>query len=181
SALLSYIVTLVKFTLASLPSPPRPGAEFPLSVTRFRVARLEVLPFMLKMPPPKHEVPAQVLSLTVTSVSDRISLFAIPPPGPLVFCVTTTLLRFNVTTLLPAAPPVWMPPPDASMQVWPCGQPAAATQICVLVVEQVPPGFPLRIVTPEMVVAPLANTSNTRSIPFPSMITLLAPAPVMLT
>src|SRR2546426_6490178 len=150
SAVLPYIVTLVRFTASvpqsvglqseSLRSPPPPFAELPLRVTRFSVA---VPWFLLKMPPPKHEVPAQVLLLTVTSVSDRLSLFTIPPPGPLVFCVTTTLLSFSVTKLLvPARPPVWMPPPDASTQVWGCGQSAPVKHICVVVVEHWPPGFP---------------------------------------
>src|SRR2546425_7314798 len=137
------------------------------------------------MPPPKHELPAQVLLLTVTSVSDRISLFAIPPPFPLlVFCVTTTPIRFSVTTLFARMAPVRTPPPGWNTQVSPDGQPVFATQVCVMVIEQVPPAFPLRIVTPEMVVVPLANTSNTRSIPFAlsigfaSMITPLALAPV---
>ncbi|TMB11922.1 MAG: hypothetical protein E6J71_24755 [Deltaproteobacteria bacterium] len=152
SALFPYIVTLVRFTSKSLPSPPPPDAELPLSVTRFRVA----VPW-LKMPPPSPDCPTEVLLLTVTSVSDRLSPFAIPPPPlALVFCVTMTLLRFREATLLPM-PPVKMPPPVAA------------------------PGLPLRIVTPEMVVVPLANTSNTRSIPFPSMMALPAPAPVMVT
>jgi hypothetical protein len=98
-----------------------------------------------------------VLLLTVTSMSDRVSVFEIPPPCiAAMFCVTTTLFRLSVTTF-PPTPPVWMPPPGAA------------------------PGLPLRIVTPEMFVVPLANTSNTRSSPFPSMIVVVAPAPLMVT
>ena len=98
------------------------------------------------------------MSLTVASVSDRTSVFAMPPPKPPgVFCVTTTLIRFKVATWLVAVAPELMPPPSPA------------------------PGLPLRIVTPEMVVVPLADTSNTRSSWFPSMITLPAPAPAMVT
>src|SRR3989442_13000136 len=130
------------------------------------------------MPPPKHAEPAQVLLLTMTSVSDRISLFEIPPPfPPLVFCVTATLIRFSVTTLFARMAPVRTPPPGLNTQVSPDGQAVPAPQVCVMVIEQVgTPGFPLRIVTPEMVVVPLPNTANTQSLPLPSMITLLPPA-----
>ena len=123
-----------------------------------RVTRLSVLvPPVVKTPPPSPDCPAQVLLLTVTSVRDRSSVLAMPPPFlVVVFCVTTTLLRFRVATFVPT-PPVRMPPPEPV------------------------PGLPLRIVTPEIVVAPLANTSNTRSVAFPSMLTLAAAAPVMVT
>ncbi len=152
SALLPKMVTFVRLTSKSLPKPPPPPAELPLSVTRFSVADVP----LVKTPPPMHP-PLQTLLLTVTSVSDTTSVFEMPPPcRAAVFCVTTTLLRLRVAVFVPVAP-VWMPPPAAL------------------------PGFPLRIVTPEIDVVPLANTSNTRSIPPPSMIELAAPAPVMVT
>ena len=152
AALLPKIVTLVRLTSESLPSPPPPPAELPLRVTRFSVA---VAP--LKTPPPMHPSPPQVLSRTVTSISDRTSMFEMPPPcTAAVFCDTTTWFRLSVATLVPM-PPLRMPPPGKA------------------------PGLPLRIVTPEIDVMPLANTSNTRSLAFPSMIVLAAPAPVMVT
>jgi len=152
AAELPKIVTLVRLTSESLPSPPPPPAELPLSVTRFSVA---VSP--LKTPPPMHPSPPQTLSLTVTSMSETTSMFEMPPPWiSAVFCDTTTLVRLRVATFVPM-PPVRMPPPAAE------------------------PGLPLRIVTPEIDVVPLANTSNTRSSPPPSMIELVAPAPVMVT
>src|SRR2546422_10682411 len=51
SAVLPEIVTSVRFTSESLPSPPPPVATLSLRVTRFSVA----VPALLKMPPPKHE------------------------------------------------------------------------------------------------------------------------------
>ncbi len=152
SALLPKMVTLLRLTSKSLPIAPPPPAELPFSVTRLSVADVP----LVKTPPPMHP-PVQLLLLTVTSVSDRTSKFAMPPPWePAVFCVTTTLLRLSVATFEPVAP-LSMPPPIPG------------------------PGLPFRIVTPEIDVVPLANTSNTRSIPFASMIALVAPAPVMVT
>jgi hypothetical protein len=146
------MVTLVRFTLESLSSAPPPPAIFPLNVTRFSA---HVSPFVKRPPPPQP--PVQVLSLTVASMSDRLSKLAMPPPWiAAVFCLTTTLVRLRVATSVPR-PPFAMPPPAT------------------------PSGLPLRMVMPDIDVVPLANTSNTRSIPLPSMIVLATPAPVMMT
>ena len=145
-------MTSVRVTSESLPIAPPPLAELPLNVTRFSVA---LIPFV-KRPPPVQP-PTQVLLLTVESVSDTLSKFMMPAPcTPAVFWLTTTLVRLSVATFEPM-PPVAMPPPAAA------------------------PGFPLRIVMPDIDVVPFAKTSNTRSIPPPSMIDVVAPAPVMMT
>src|SRR2546428_13101657 len=99
------------------------------------------------MPPPRHAL--QVLLLTVTSVSDRMPLFSIPPPSPpLVFPATTTLLRFSVTTLGATRAPASIPPPGTGAQNSPCGQSAPPRHRRVVVVAQMTPGISLRIVTP---------------------------------
>jgi hypothetical protein len=154
AALLRNMVTLVRLTSESLSiAPPPPPAELPLNVTRFSVAES---PFVKRPPPPQP--PVQVLSLTVTSMSDRMSWLTMPAPWIwAVFCVTTTLVRLRVTVSVTMTAPLAMPPPAAA------------------------PGLPFRIVTPEIDVVPFANTSNTRSMPPPSMIVLAAPAPVMVT
>jgi hypothetical protein len=114
------------------------------------VTRLSaIVPALLKIPPPTHPVPRHRLPLTVTSVRETVPLsMAIPPPKP------APLLSVTTTFVRTRLPLLMMAPPAAA------------------------PGFPLRMVTFE-IVAP-AYRSNTRSMPFPSMMTVLAAAPVMM-